>query len=114
MHHASWIKGATFFEIAVYHRSCHNIPTKAILFFFGCSEVNSTWLIVSEVKRSLSARAKSTIHVLLTLDILQEAQKLFTKRGLQFSNACQAVNGKKYEIFVCKLPIYNLTSDLTQ
>ena len=28
---------------------CGNIPTKAILFFFGCSEVNSTWLITSEL-----------------------------------------------------------------
>ena len=27
---------------------CNNIPTKTILFFFGCSEVNSTWLITSE------------------------------------------------------------------
>ena len=27
---------------------CDNIPTKAILFFVGCSEVNSTWLITSE------------------------------------------------------------------
>ena len=26
-----------------------NVPTKAILFFFGCSEVNSTWLITSEL-----------------------------------------------------------------
>ena len=28
---------------------CENIATKAILFFFGCSEVNSTWLITSEL-----------------------------------------------------------------
>ena len=28
---------------------CDNIPTKAILFFCGCSEVNSTWLITSEL-----------------------------------------------------------------
>ena len=25
---------------------CENIATKAILFFFGCSEVNSSWLII--------------------------------------------------------------------
>ena len=25
------------------------MPTKAILFFFDCSEVNSTWLITSEL-----------------------------------------------------------------
>ena len=28
---------------------CDNIPTKAILFFLGCSEVNSTWLIAYEL-----------------------------------------------------------------
>ena len=28
---------------------CENVPTKAILFFFGCSEVNSTWPITSEL-----------------------------------------------------------------
>ena len=28
---------------------CDNIPTKAILFFFGCLEVHSTWLIISEL-----------------------------------------------------------------
>ena len=31
---------------------CDNIPTKTILFFFGCSEVNSTWLITSELANS--------------------------------------------------------------
>ena len=29
--------------------SCDNTPTKAILFFFGRSGVNSTWLITSEL-----------------------------------------------------------------
>lgn len=33
---------------------------EAILFFFGCSEVNSTWLITSELANQ---RAKSTIHL---------------------------------------------------
>ena len=28
---------------------CDNIPTKAILFFIGCPEVNNTWLITSEL-----------------------------------------------------------------
>ena len=28
---------------------CDNIPTKAVLFFFSCSEVNRTWLITSEL-----------------------------------------------------------------
>ena len=36
---------------------CDNIPTKAILLFFGCSEVNSTWLITTELA-SQSAREK--------------------------------------------------------
>ena len=28
---------------------CDNMSTKAILFFVGCSKVNSTWLIISEL-----------------------------------------------------------------
>ena len=38
--------------LTIIHRSnfiCDNMPTKANLFFFGCSEVNSTWLITSEL-----------------------------------------------------------------
>ena len=41
---------------------CENIATKAILFFFGCSEVNSTWLITSELANQ-RARKVLTIHL---------------------------------------------------
>ena len=44
IYHTSWITS---------HRKsnfiCDSVPTKAILFFFGCSEVNNTWLINSEL-----------------------------------------------------------------
>ena len=39
---------------------CDNIPTKAILFFFGCSEVNSTWLITSELANQ---RARKVLFI---------------------------------------------------
>ena len=44
---------------------CDNIPTKAILVFLGCSEVNSTWLTASELA---SAREKyySLVWYILT------------------------------------------------
>ena len=32
-----------------YNVICVNILTKPILFLFGCSEVNSTWLITSDL-----------------------------------------------------------------
>ena len=42
---------------------CDNIPTKAILFFFGCSEVNSTWLITSEQANQRARKALFTCVV---------------------------------------------------
>ena len=42
---------------------CHNIPTKAILFFFGCSEVNSTWLITSELANQRARKVLFTCVV---------------------------------------------------
>ena len=36
---------------------CENIATKAILFFFGCSEVNSTWLITSELANQRATKS---------------------------------------------------------
>ena len=44
IYHTSWITSGPKSNFI-----CDNIPTKAILFFFGCSEVNSTWLITSEL-----------------------------------------------------------------
>ena len=43
LYHTSWITSGPKSNFI-----CDNIPTKAILSFFGCSEVNSTWLITSE------------------------------------------------------------------
>ena len=36
---------------------CDNILTKSILFFFSCSEVNSTWLIIVVIIIILQANA---------------------------------------------------------
>ena len=43
IYHTSWITSGPKSNFI-----CENIATKAILFPFGCSEVNSTWLITSE------------------------------------------------------------------
>ena len=42
---------------------CKNIVTKAILFFFGCSEVNSTWLITSELANQRARKVLLTCVV---------------------------------------------------
>ena len=44
IYHTSWITRGPKSNFI-----CDNILTKAIFFFFGCSEVNSTWLITSEL-----------------------------------------------------------------
>ena len=44
IYHTSWITSGPKSNFL-----CENIATKAILFFFGYSEVNSTWLITSEL-----------------------------------------------------------------
>ena len=49
IYHTSWITSGPKSNFI-----CDNMPTKAILFFFGCSEansseVNSTWLITSKL-----------------------------------------------------------------
>ena len=44
IYHTSWITSGP-----KRNSICDNTPTKAILFFFGCLEVNSTWLITSEL-----------------------------------------------------------------
>ena len=48
---------------------CDNIPTKAILFFFGCSEVNSTWLITSELANQRARKVPFTCVVYMYTDI---------------------------------------------
>ena len=50
---------------------CDNILTKAILFFFGCSEVNSTWLISSELANQRAQKVVFTcvlVWYILTLN----------------------------------------------
>ena len=44
IYHTSWITSGLKSNFI-----CENVPTKAILFFFGSSEVNSTWLITYEL-----------------------------------------------------------------
>ena len=39
------------------------MPTKAILFFFGCTEVNSTWLSTSELANQRVRKALFTCVV---------------------------------------------------
>ena len=46
MYHTSWITSDPKSDFI-----CENIATKAILFFFGCSEVNSSWVITSELAK---------------------------------------------------------------
>ena len=42
---------------------CDDMPTKAILLFFGCSEVNSTWLITSELANQRARKVLFTCVV---------------------------------------------------
>ena len=49
---------------------CDNIPTKNILFFFGCSEVNSTWLITSELVNQRARKVLFTCVVYTNKDYL--------------------------------------------
>ena len=53
---------------------CENITTKAILFFFGCSEVNSTWLITSELANQ---RPRKVLFTCVVYTKFQYAQACF-------------------------------------
>ena len=55
--------------------NCDNIRTKAILFFFGCSEVNSTWLITSELANQRGRKVLFTCVVYTTQDYFTAAEK---------------------------------------
>ena len=59
---------------------CENIATKAILFFFGCSEVNSTWLITSELANQRAPK------VLFT--------RVVYANCIYFSNTCRIASTK--------------------
>ena len=65
--HTSWIISGPVGDFI-----CDNIPTKAILFFFVCSEVNSTWLITSELTKQRSRKVLFTCVVYLQVNALSE------------------------------------------
>ena len=53
---------------------CDNIPTKAILFFLGCSEVNSTWLITSELANQRARKVLFTCVVYTNEQLFTEVE----------------------------------------
>ena len=48
---------------------CENIPTKATLFLFGCSEVNSTLLITSELANQRAQKVLFTCNCVVYTNI---------------------------------------------
>ena len=69
IYHSSWIASGPKSKF-----SCDNIPTKAILLLFCCSEVNSTWLITSELANQRARKALFTC-VLLSYGCTGEVAK---------------------------------------
>ena len=61
IYHTSWITSGPKSKFI-----CDNIPTKAILFFFGCSEVNGAWLITSELANQCARKVLFTCVVSYT------------------------------------------------
>ena len=77
IYHTSWITSDPKSNFI-----CDNTPTKAILFSFGCSEVNSTWLITSELANQRARKVLFTCVVYtnreyLTLCCIREGNKLW-------------------------------------
>ena len=58
IYHTSWITRGPKSNFV-----CDNIPTKANLFLIGCSEVNSTWLITSELANQRARKVLFTCVV---------------------------------------------------
>ena len=58
IYHTSWITSGPKSNFI-----CENEPTKAILFSLGCSEVNSAWLITSELANQRTRKVQSTCVV---------------------------------------------------
>ena len=58
IYHTSWISSGPKSNL-----NCDNIPTKAILFFLSCSEVNSIWLITSELANQRTRKVLFTCVV---------------------------------------------------
>ena len=72
IHHTSWITSGPKINFI-----CDNMPTKAILFFFGCSEVNSVWLITSKLANQRARKVQFTCVVYTNLDIYHSQYKDF-------------------------------------
>ena len=89
IYHTSWItSGPKSYFI------CDNIPTKAILFFFGCWEVNSTWLITSE---QANQRA---LKVLFTCVVCTNMRYSVSRSGnLKEVDQLLWVSGRMAEVF---------------
>ena len=66
IYHTSWISSGPKSNFI-----CDNTPTKAILFFVGCSEVNSTWLITSELANQRARKVLFTCVVYTKLQYLE-------------------------------------------
>ena len=58
LYHTNWITSSLKSNFI-----CENIAIKAILFSFGCSEVNSTWLITSELANQRARKVLFTCVV---------------------------------------------------
>ena len=73
IYHISWIINGPKSNFI-----CDNILTNAILFFFGCSEVNSTWLIPSELANQRAQNVLFTCVVYINVRWCKE--KMFWKK----------------------------------
>ena len=85
IYHTSWITSGSKSNFI-----CENVPTKAILFFFGCSEVNSTWLITSELANQ---RARKVLFSCLVCT------------NIVYSIASRAAQSNSVYVSVLKIPI---------
>ena len=70
---------------------CDNIPTKAILVFFGCSEVNNTWLITSELTNQRARKVLFTCVVYTDLCLLSRTggEKVVSKIASLFATMAE-------------------------
>ena len=60
---------AFFWYLTIIHRiGGENIVTKEVLYFFGCSEVNITWLITSELANQRARKVLFTCVVYLLVE----------------------------------------------
>ena len=75
IYHTSWITSGPKTNFI-----CKNIPIKAILFFFGCSEVNSTWLITSEL-------ASQHVQKVLFTCVVYTKLQYFNASTIEFSKS---------------------------